>query len=71
MPEESWNLTHYNQLSFWGTGNRFPGTNNNNQRSSPTKAEDRQNPRKGQIFTIQESTSKIHWILELLSKAYI
>ena len=38
--------------------------------SSPTKAKDRQIPRKSQIPMIQESTSKIHWIPELLSKLY-
>ena len=29
-------------MPFWGTRSRFPGTNNNNQGSSPTKAKDHQ-----------------------------
>ena len=35
-----------------------------------TIAKDCQLPRKSQISTIQESTSKIHWFLELLSKLF-
>ena len=35
---------------------------------APQKQKNCQIPRKSQISTIQESTSKIHWILELLPK---
>ena len=47
---------------------KFAWTNDNNQRSSTTKAKDHQIPQKNQIPTIQQSTSKIYCIPELLSK---
>ena len=70
MPEVSWPQTQHGRKPFWITRSRFPWTNNNNQGSSPAKAKDRQTPRKNQIPKIGESTSKIHWIPELLSKLY-
>ena len=70
VPAESWPQTQLDQIPFRSTRSRFPWKNNNNQGSCPAKTKNCQNPRKSQISTIQESTSKLHWILELLPKLH-
>ena len=46
----------------------FLGRTKTTKGVAPQKQKNHQIPRKSQIPTIQESTSKIHWIPELLSK---
>ena len=45
-------------MPFRGTTSRFSWTNNNNQRSCPAKAKDRQFPRKSQVPAIQKALQR-------------
>ena len=45
-------------MPFWGTRNNFPWTNNSNQRSSPTKAKDRQILRKFKFARSKEALQR-------------
>ena len=45
-------------MPLWVTRSRTPRTNNNNQGRSPTKAKDRQIPRKNQVPMIQKRTQR-------------
>ena len=67
---ESLSQTQHGQMPFWCTRSGFPWKNINNQRGCPSKTKHCQIPRKCQNSTIQNSTSTIFCLSEILTKLH-